>query len=409
MKLKALAMAAMVGLGTLPMALQAAEVPEGPHVVTSGTASVDATPDIATLAIEVSVSSKDAAQAKKQVDERVAQYFDFLQKNNIEKKDISAANLRTQPEYDYLKTGESVLKGYRAVRQVQVTLRQLDKLNELLDGALKSGLNEIRAVELGVAKPDVYREQARQKRSRTRLSRPNPWPKASTPSWGRCTAFATGLPTTSRCRWRGCIRRPVRRRKATRRKPMNSKAFTSTIRWMWCSSCSATPCSKVFVLKKRFAAANLFVLILTQHLVAVFQQRVGHFAHHAAFRREAVPVQHAALVQPGVRSISSPDASSFRSAGEGSYSRWCPGVPAARRLPTSSRCGRARCPATDRSSAAGTPGACRRDDRRPPPALSAARAGDAAREVALGEAAGGHEQIVQCPSRSTRQLGSGCG
>lgn len=298
MKLKALAMAAMVGLGTLPMALQAAEVPEGPHVVTSGTASVDATPDIATLAIEVSVSSKDAAQAKKQVDERVAQYFDFLQKNNIEKKDISAANLRTQPEYDYLKTGESVLKGYRAVRQVQVTLRQLDKLNELLDGALKSGLNEIRAVELGVAKPDVYREQARQKRSRTRLSRPNPWPKASTPSWGRCTAFATGLPTTSRCRWRGCIRRPVRRRKATRRKPMSSKAFTSTIRWMWCSSCSATPRSKVFVLKKRFAAANLFVLILAQHLVAVFQQRVGHFAHHAAFRREAVLVQHAALIQP---------------------------------------------------------------------------------------------------------------
>lgn len=163
MKLKALAMAAMVGLGTLSQALQAAEVPEGPHVVTSGTSSVDATPDIATLAIEVSVSSKDPAQAKKQVDERAAQYFDFLQKNNIDKKDISAANLRTQPEYDYLKTGESVLKGYRAVRQVQVTLRQLNKLNELLDGALKSGLNEIRAVELGVAKPDVYREQARQK------------------------------------------------------------------------------------------------------------------------------------------------------------------------------------------------------------------------------------------------------
>ena len=163
MKLKALAMAAMIGFGASPLALQAAELPEGPHVVTSGSASVDATPDIATLAIEVSVSSKDAADAKKQVDERVAQYFDFLQKSGIEKKDINAANLRTQPEYDYLKTGESVLKGYRAVRQVQVTLRQLDKLNELLDGALKSGLNEIRSVELGVANPEAYREQARQK------------------------------------------------------------------------------------------------------------------------------------------------------------------------------------------------------------------------------------------------------
>lgn len=55
------------------------------------------------------------------------------------------------------------MKGYRAVRQVQVTLRQLDKLNELLDGALKSGLNEIHSVELGVANPDTYREQVRQK------------------------------------------------------------------------------------------------------------------------------------------------------------------------------------------------------------------------------------------------------
>lgn len=162
MKLTKSALAAIVGLSVLPAAAMADELPNGPHVVTSGQASVDATPDIATLAIEVSVSSKDASEAKKQADARVAQYFDFLQKNGIEKKDINAANLRTQPEYDYLKDGKSELKGYRAVRQVQVTLRQLDKLNELLDGALKSGLNEIRSVELGVANPDSYRDKARQ-------------------------------------------------------------------------------------------------------------------------------------------------------------------------------------------------------------------------------------------------------
>ncbi len=162
MKLTKSALAAIVGLSVLPAAAMADELPNGPHVVTSGQASVDATPDIATLAIEVSVSSKDASEAKKQADARVAQYFDFLQKNGIEKKDINAANLRTQPEYDYLKDGKSELKGYRDVRQVQVTLRQLDKLNELLDGALKSGLNEIRSVELGVANPDSYRDKARQ-------------------------------------------------------------------------------------------------------------------------------------------------------------------------------------------------------------------------------------------------------
>ncbi|KAA8998141.1 oxidative stress defense protein [Affinibrenneria salicis] len=163
MKLKALALAAMIGLGGFSAAALAAELPDGPHIVTSGSASVDATPDIARLAIEVNVSSRDAADAKKQVDARVAKYFDFLAGNGIEKKDINAANLRTQPEYDYLKDGGSVLKGYRAVRQVEVTVRQLDKLNDLLDGALKAGLNEIRTVELGVAEPEVYRKQAQQK------------------------------------------------------------------------------------------------------------------------------------------------------------------------------------------------------------------------------------------------------
>ncbi len=166
MKLKTLTLVTMIGLGgLLPMALQAqaAELPNGPYIITSGTGSVDATPDMATISIEVSISVKDAEQAKKQVDNRVVQYFDFLRKNGIEKKDINAANLSTQPEYDYPKTGEAVLKRYRAVRQVQVTVRQVDKLNALLDGALKSGLNEIRDVKLGVANPTIYHDQARKK------------------------------------------------------------------------------------------------------------------------------------------------------------------------------------------------------------------------------------------------------
>lgn len=159
MNVKVLAPAALVGFSG--MSAQASELPEGPHVVTSGTASVDAVPDIATLSIEVNVAAKDAATAKKQADERVAQYLTFLELNQISKKDIRSANLRTQPDYDY-QNGKSILKGYRAVRTVEVTLRQLDKLNPLLDGALKAGLNEIRSVSLGVAQPDSYKDKARQ-------------------------------------------------------------------------------------------------------------------------------------------------------------------------------------------------------------------------------------------------------
>ncbi|STI80130.1 oxidative stress defense protein [Escherichia coli] len=108
MKFKVIALAALMGISG--MAAQANELPDGPHIVTSGTASVDAVPDIATLAIEVNVAAKDAATAKKQADERVAQYISFLELNQIAKKDISSANLRTQPDYDY-QDGKSILKG----------------------------------------------------------------------------------------------------------------------------------------------------------------------------------------------------------------------------------------------------------------------------------------------------------
>mgnify|MGYP003603440706 CR=1 FL=1 len=198
MKLKLMALAAAIGLSAV--AVQANELPNGPHIVTSGTASVAAVPDIATLAIEVNVAAKDAASAKKQADDRVAQYLSFLEKNGIAKKDINSANLRTQPDYDY-QNGKSILKGYRAVRTVEVTLRQLDKLNGLLDGALKAGLNEVRSVSLGVAQPDAIKTKRVKRPLMMRCIRRKSWRQVSTASWDRFIAFATMCRTTSRARW----------------------------------------------------------------------------------------------------------------------------------------------------------------------------------------------------------------
>ena len=163
MKLQTAIFALIIGLASFAcMPVDADETPAGPYLSTIGTANMDAKPDIATINIEVSYLAKDAVEAKRKVDDRVAQYLDFLRKKGIGPKDINSANLSTQPEYDY-QHGSSKLKGFRAIRQVQVILRKIGKLNEILDGALKLGLNEIRAIKLGVASPESYHEQVRQK------------------------------------------------------------------------------------------------------------------------------------------------------------------------------------------------------------------------------------------------------
>lgn len=158
--LKTISILLTAGVMITPMAI-ASDLPNGPHITITGSASIDAMPDMARISIEINSSAKDAITAKKQIDQRVSEYLTFLHNNGIQQTDINALNLRTMPEYQYEK-GKSSIKGYRATRNVEVKLRQLDKLNSLLNGALHAGLNEIRQITLAVALPEHYQQQARE-------------------------------------------------------------------------------------------------------------------------------------------------------------------------------------------------------------------------------------------------------
>lgn len=146
----------------LTASVSAETTPNTPYLSTSGQGQVQAQPDMATIVIEVKATHAQASQAKKQVDSRIARYFDFLHQQGVADKDINAANIETHADYDYSQRGKPKLTGYQASRSVEVTLHQLAKLNTLLDGALAAGLNDIRSVSMGVDHPEHYQQQARQ-------------------------------------------------------------------------------------------------------------------------------------------------------------------------------------------------------------------------------------------------------
>ncbi|MBT0727867.1 oxidative stress defense protein [Rosenbergiella australiborealis] len=146
----------------LPRFALAESTPNAPYISISGQGNVQAQPDMATLVIDVRVAQAQASDAKKQVDARVAHYFDFLHQQGITDKEINAANVVTDVQYDDSDHGKPKQVGYQASRHVTVTLHQLSKLNTLLDGALAAGLNEIRSVSMGVEHPEHYQQQARQ-------------------------------------------------------------------------------------------------------------------------------------------------------------------------------------------------------------------------------------------------------
>ncbi|MGY4013955.1 SIMPL domain-containing protein [Aeromonas molluscorum] len=142
-------------------ATMAIEVPQAPHLLVSGNAEQKVEPDMLTLRVAVTALEKKGIDAKQQVDKRVAAFFGQLEGLGIKRSDVEAGNLVISPEYQYPQNRKPELAGYRAQRQLAVKLYQLDKLSQLMDAALKSGLESVSQIEFGLKDPQAAREQAR--------------------------------------------------------------------------------------------------------------------------------------------------------------------------------------------------------------------------------------------------------
>ena len=79
----------------------------------------------------------------------------------VEGESITSSNLYISPQYHYPKNGKPELVGYRASRTINVTVNNLDKLNQYLDTALNAGINQVDNIQLQVKDPGKYQDQAR--------------------------------------------------------------------------------------------------------------------------------------------------------------------------------------------------------------------------------------------------------
>ncbi|NOH80196.1 oxidative stress defense protein [Vibrio sp. RE86] len=136
-------------------------MPDFPHLVTTGHGEVVATPDMAQFSVKVVESTMTAEQAKTAVDQSVTAFLTSLQNEGVTKDAISSSNLYITPQYHYPKKGKPELVGYRASRSITVTIDELSELNRYLDLALNSGINQVDNIQLKVKDQARYQEQAR--------------------------------------------------------------------------------------------------------------------------------------------------------------------------------------------------------------------------------------------------------
>ena len=125
----------------------------------SGTAVVNVTPDRALIQLGVQSNGPTPSDVKFLNTHTIEDVIDRIKSFGVAAKDIRTDRYIVMPVYDDYNSLH--IKGYRIDNVVAVTLRDVDKISDVVVGALEAGANQVVDVELYTSELRKYRDQAR--------------------------------------------------------------------------------------------------------------------------------------------------------------------------------------------------------------------------------------------------------
>ena len=135
---------ALVAIATLVAATAMADEPRPRTVSVTGQSEVAAEPDMARVTLGVDSRKPTMAEARTEVTATVDRVLALCRELKIDPKYVNATRLQVQPEYRWNeKDRKRVLLGYAVTRQVEIELRDLEKLGTLLEKAVDAGVNQV--------------------------------------------------------------------------------------------------------------------------------------------------------------------------------------------------------------------------------------------------------------------------
>lgn len=147
------------GMFFLSAVALASPLPNKPHIYIEGSAEIEVIPDQMTITLGLSDENMDVAIAKQSVDQRSVQLLAALKTLGIAAKDIATTALQVTPVFDYVDS-KQVPRGSRVYRQVDITLRDLEKYGALVQALINAKISNTVDTKLSVSNEKVVSDQA---------------------------------------------------------------------------------------------------------------------------------------------------------------------------------------------------------------------------------------------------------
>jgi uncharacterized protein len=147
------------------------EIESKNKITVSSQGEVYVKPDLALTTLSVVTESEKLQDAMEENTEKMNEVISFVKGKGVEEKDLKTTTFSISPRYEWHKEegsssysrGTRILVGYEVKQSLQVKMRDMEIIGEILEGSSEKGANEVGSLQFTVENEDKAREEAREK------------------------------------------------------------------------------------------------------------------------------------------------------------------------------------------------------------------------------------------------------
>lgn len=132
-----------------------------PQINVTGTGTVSAEPDLATVLLGVSREGRTASVAMTMATKAAADVLETISQSGVEPRDVITSSINLNPVFEQSNARPRQIRGYVASYDMQVRLRDITKTGDFLDAVVGDGANRLNGLRFGLADRTPLEQEAR--------------------------------------------------------------------------------------------------------------------------------------------------------------------------------------------------------------------------------------------------------
>jgi len=140
-------------------------------ITVSGSGEIYAKPDLALATFSVKSEADTVAEAMAENTKKMNAIISLIKGQGVESKDLKTIGFNIYPRYEYRKEetnflppqpqGKRVLVGYEAIQSLQVKIRDMENIGDIIQLATGAGANQVGSLRFTIDNEDELKKRAR--------------------------------------------------------------------------------------------------------------------------------------------------------------------------------------------------------------------------------------------------------